>query len=101
MVLMGIINKINLNELQADIRELVSTSLDIRLMQEQFEDVINYIEVNEDYFKNGKISKEIHEENKEKLEKNKKLLISKIDSTIASCVQVAKKAQNLVKVNKI
>jgi len=98
---MGIINNINLKELELSIRKAVCTSLDIRLLQEQLEDVVNYIKANENYLKNGKISKEIYKENKIKLEKNKKSLVTKINSNITICIQDVKKAKNLIVVNKI
>jgi len=98
---MGLINKIDLNAIQANIRETVSRALDIRLLEEQLEDVINYIEANKKYLNNGKISKAIYEENKIKLEKNRKLLILKINRMIKNGVRSAKKAQDFIKVNKI
>ncbi|MEM5869915.1 MAG: hypothetical protein QXR09_01975 [Candidatus Aenigmatarchaeota archaeon] len=98
---MTLINKINLNDIHANVRKIINLTFDIRLLQDQLEDVINYISSNKKYLESGKISKEMYEENQLKLEEGKKILIEKINKKVELLVKVAEKSKQLIGSNKI
>ncbi|MEM5879068.1 MAG: hypothetical protein QXU74_01065 [Candidatus Aenigmatarchaeota archaeon] len=98
---MTLINKINLGDIHMNVRKIINLGFDIRLLQEQLEDVINYISSNKKYLKSGKISKDMYEENEMKLEENKKILIDKINKKIDLLVKIAEKSKEVIGANKI
>jgi NCAIR mutase (PurE)-related protein len=98
---MSVIKRIDLDFINEFIKNIVGVSSQIKLFQEELEDVILQMRENKNYFSTGKISKEIYERNKIILEKEKEKLSSRIDEEIERGLKIIKEAKLVFEENRI
>ncbi|MEM5879069.1 MAG: hypothetical protein QXU74_01070 [Candidatus Aenigmatarchaeota archaeon] len=76
------VKKLDLVLLQDRVKAFQEISSDIKITQEQLEDMLSVIDSNTVDFNKGKISKEVFQENDSKLRRESKNLIKKINSSV-------------------
>jgi len=90
---MGIINNINLNEIEDNLEEIVGLTFQTKFFQEQYEIIMNQIKINKSSFSSGKISRDIYNKNKTILENERNKLIKKISITTGKIQKINEKIQ--------
>jgi len=95
------IKKINLNEIEDFLKEIVESSTQIKIFKEENEDVKENLNSNKMKFKSGKISNEVYKDIKNNLEKEKKLLENKISENKNSILVISKKLSENIENSKI
>ncbi len=90
---MGIINNVNLNEIEDSLEEVVGLTFQTKFFQEQYEIIMNQIKTNKSSFSSGKISRDIYNKNKIILENEKNKLNKKIDVTTEKIRKINEKIQ--------
>jgi len=80
--------KLNLVFIQDKVKTFQEISSEIRITQEQLEDMLSLIDSNTLDFNKGKISKEVFQENDNKLRKESKELIKKINSLVDAGIEI-------------
>jgi hypothetical protein len=98
---MTVVKKINLNAVEEFVKNMIKASLNIKLLQDELEDVILQLKDNEKYLSRGDISLDVYKENKSMLEKNKKEILSKINEAIRDALSIAKNGKALIEMNRI
>lgn len=76
------LKKVDLEAIENSLNKILEISAQTRLFQDQLENSLGYERENEEFFREGKISKKVYEKNKAKIEKEKKMLSSKIDANV-------------------
>lgn len=95
------IKKINLNEIEDLLKEIVESSAQIKIFKDENEDVTESINSNKMNFKSGKISNEVYKDIKNNLDKEKKLLENKISENKNNILVISKKLSENIISNKI
>lgn len=75
---------INLEKIRDTIRKIYEKSSDIKILQEELDNMLGTIDKNNLDYNNGKISKEIYESDYKKLKKESIGIIKKINKNIKS-----------------
>ncbi|MEM5869914.1 MAG: hypothetical protein QXR09_01970 [Candidatus Aenigmatarchaeota archaeon] len=83
-----LMKKLNLVFIQDKVKTFQEISSEIRITQEQLEDMLSLIDSNTLDFNKGKISKEVFQENDNKLRKESKELIKKINSLVDAGIEI-------------
>ena len=98
---MGIIKGIKLSSIEECLKEVTGMSFQIRLFQEEYEDVINQTKSNKKNLAQGSIPKDVYEKNLGILESEKKRLKGRINETIRRARSVNEKVRSLADSNRI
>jgi len=87
-IMSKLMKKLNLVFIQDKVKTFQEISSEIRITQEQLEDMLSLIDSNTLDFNKGKISKEVFQENDNKLRKESKELIKKINSLVDAGIEI-------------
>lgn len=98
---MPIIRRIDLNFIKKFVDDTIKLISQIKLFQEELEDVTIQINENEKYFSEGKISKDVFEANKKMLEKERLEVSLKIEKLAERISKIIKRAKSKIEENKI
>jgi hypothetical protein len=98
---LGIIKNINLNEIESNLKEIVGLSFQIKLFEEEYEDVANQLKTSKANFSSGGISRDVYNKNKTMLENESKRLIKKINETVERTKNFNGNVQKTIKENVI
>lgn len=98
---MGVINKIDLGSIENFVKEIIASASQVKLLQDELEDVLLHASDNEKLFSAGKISKEIYKENKLRLRKEKSQLRKKINDELRKLVGIINETKKLIEANRI
>ncbi len=98
---MEVIKKIDLSSIEEFMKEIVASSSQIKLLQEELEDVILHANENEKLFSAGKISKEVYKKNKARLVKEKNQLRKKINVELSKLIKIINETKKLMEANRI
>ncbi len=98
---MGIIKVIRLNDVEDDLKEIVGLSFQIKLFQEEYEDVLNQSKTTKSSLSSGNISKDVYNRNRAILEKEMKRLVGKINDTVEKMKKVSENTQKTIRENTI
>jgi len=98
---MGVINRIDLNSVEELIKKIVSISSEIKLLQDEIEDVLIHTKENEKLFSDGKISKDVYKENKTKLKSEMNELRKKVKGKIVEALKIVENGEKIIEANRI
>jgi chromosome segregation ATPase len=96
-----VIKKINLSKIEEYLKEIIESSTEIETIKEEVKDVSQALGNNNIEFKSGKISKEVFDDIKNNLEKEKKMLENKISVEKKKISDVSNELSNFMKENKV
>jgi hypothetical protein len=97
----GIINVIKLNEIESCLKEITELSLQVRLFQEEREDVAEQAANDKKSLSQGDISKDVYDKSMSTLTLERKRLGTRIDGAAERIETLGKKLVRLAKENKI
>jgi hypothetical protein len=98
---MGIIRVIRLKEIESCLKEITELSLQIKLFQEEREDVAKQAADDKKELSQGDISKDVFDKNMSTLTLEKKRLGNRIDAAAERIESIGKKLLRTAKENKI
>jgi ElaB/YqjD/DUF883 family membrane-anchored ribosome-binding protein len=98
---MRLIKKINLKPIREFTEKIVEISSNIRLLQEELENILSYASELEKFFSAGKLSKETFETNKTMLKKEKVRVSSKLNQAIDKALKLIKKTRLVIEESRI
>lgn len=96
-----VIKKIDLGSIEKSLKNIVETSSQARLMQDQLEAILTHLENNEKYFKVFSISRNTYEKNRIKFEKEKNVLSSEISKSTNGLLKDIGKLERKIAKSKI
>jgi hypothetical protein len=97
----GIINVIKLGNIEECLKDIVGLSFQIRLFQEEYQDVAKQIKDNKARFSSGNIPKDVFGKNQNLLEGEKKRLTGRINESIEKMGKVNSELLKLIRQNRI
>jgi len=98
---MGIIKGIRLGDIEKCLKETVELSFQMKMIQEEYEDVLNQIKANKKSLSSGRIPRDVFGNNYKVLEKEKKRLTLKINTVAEKMKAVNDRTTKIVKENRI
>ncbi|GEM_PF-5949571 len=98
---MGVINRIELNSIEDLIKEIISISSQIKLIQDEAEDVLVHLEENKRLFSEGKISKDVFKDNKQRLKSEIAELKKRFNQEAEKISKVIEDLKKILESNKI
>ena len=99
--MMGIIKKINLNRTERSLNSIVEMSTKISFLQSEITHIMNQLEDNEWYWKDGILSKRTFEANRRNFVIKKKQTLKEINEEIGVLSKLAEELKKELKLNKL
>jgi uncharacterized membrane protein YfhO len=96
-----VIKRINLNKIESFLKNISEKSTQIRMFQQEIENININLKDNKSDFTSGRISNEVYKDIKINLEKEKKILEDKINKIIGNFLVNSEKLQKIIDDNKI
>lgn len=96
-----VIKKINKDEIESYLKNISEGITQIKLLQEEIENLNNNLKNNKSDFLSGKISREIYKDIKINLDKEKKDLTNKTNKTINNVLILSEELSKIISNNKI
>lgn len=98
---MGVIRILRLGEIESHLKEITSLSLQIKLFQEEYEDVLEQERDSRKELRSGDMSKDVFDRTQRLLRIEKKRIEMKINSIAKRISLVSKRLSALVKTSQI
>ncbi|MEM5790473.1 MAG: hypothetical protein QXP77_00220 [Candidatus Aenigmatarchaeota archaeon] len=98
---MGVIKRIDLNSIEEILKKIIGASSELKLLQDEMEDVFSHLSENEKLFSNGKISKDVYNENKARLKNEANELKKKLKEKIAEAIKILENGRKIIEANRI
>jgi hypothetical protein len=96
-----VLEKINPDKIDATLERVLEMSSNVRVLQEDMENINkNLKDVNFDYLA-GKISKEVYEGSKKDLGKRRKIIIDRINKAVGDILSVSSDLPEIIKNSKL
>lgn len=95
------IKKIDKDKIETLLKEIVENSVEIKTSKKESDDIVKSLKNNETDFKSGKISSETYKDIKNNLERERKVIESKISEKKKKILFFSKKLSDTLRSNRI